>query len=100
MLTTTGNGDPKDLQCPGHISLEPLSPSLTPVATTQGRPDPLPIRPFPLLEFLQSDELAVLQAMLEESDEGKNINHFFGLQTQIFPLQPTALSSRTDPAAQ
>ena len=57
-----------DDQSQGPPDLQPLSPYFPPVATPPA--ESLPIRPFPLLEFLESHELTVLLASLEASDEG------------------------------
>ena len=57
---------------PSLESPSPLSPSLT---TQQSQRDPLPIRPFPLQEFLESHELSVLISALAGSDDGTRLIH-------------------------
>lgn len=76
MAHAAENRCPSDLRDQSLPSVWPPPPRLTPVAASQSQVTSLPIRPFPLLEFLQSDELAVLQAALEDSDEGECIFYY------------------------
>ena len=64
---------PVDIQCQVPSLLQsplPLPPSVT---TQQSQRDPLPIRPFPLQEFLESHELSVLMSALEGRDDGTSL---------------------------
>ena len=75
-----------DDQSQGLPVLQASSPYFSPVTTPPV--EALPIRPFPLLDFLESHELTVLLASLEDSDEGTfHICHLIIhlLRTVLFP---------------
>ena len=62
---TTRN--PDDSQCQGLPSLQTSSPRSVANAMPENI---LPIRPFPLLDFLQSDEFAFLQSIAADNHQG------------------------------
>lgn len=59
-----------DNQCEDFTSLQPLSPLSYPVTPPQSQTEIDHIRPFPMLEFLESYELSILIAQLQDSDDG------------------------------
>ena len=57
-------------QCQSLPSVQPPPSRLSAVSTRQSQGEILPIRPFPMQEFLDSHELSVLLAILDPSNDG------------------------------
>ena len=79
-------GSLHDDQSQGLPVLQLSSPRLLPVTTAPA--GILPIRPFPLLEFIESHELTLLLENLESSDEGTSFTCHFILHRLKILLVP------------